>query len=52
MIEDLLFMISRRTTPARNFTGEDSPRGFQLNTPWNATAIRRPFQSSIINRQS
>jgi hypothetical protein len=52
MIEDLRFMISRRTTPARNFTGEGSPRGSQFNAPWNTTAISRPFKSSIINHQS
>jgi hypothetical protein len=52
MIDDLRFMISRRTAPARNFGGGVSPRRFPFNTHWNDAAISRPFKSSIINHQS
>jgi hypothetical protein len=52
MIDDLQFMISRRTESARNFDGGVSPRRFQFNMPWHGTAIRPAFKSSILNHHS
>jgi hypothetical protein len=52
MIDDLQFMISRRTASARNIGGGVSPRHFQFNTQANGTAIRPAFKSSIIHHPS
>jgi hypothetical protein len=52
MIDDLRLMISRRTAPALNFGGGDSPRRYQFNPQGNATLISRPFKPSLITHRS
>jgi hypothetical protein len=52
MIDDLRFMISRRTESARNIDGGVSPRRFQFNAQGNGAAISPSFKSAILHHQS